>query len=43
MAYDYDVAISFLAQDEPLAKQIAGELAPLRVFMFYGAGEAGRP
>jgi|WetSurMetagenome_2_1015567.scaffolds.fasta_scaffold311080_1 hypothetical protein len=40
----YDLAISFLAADEPLAKEIADELAPLRAFVYSKAQEvvAGR-
>jgi hypothetical protein len=32
--HDYDVAISFLAKDEPLALEIRARLAPLRVFVY---------
>jgi hypothetical protein len=40
----YDVAISFLHQDEPLARTIAERLAPLRVFVYSKSQEevAGR-
>src|SRR5258708_10864086 len=43
-SYDDDVAISFLARDEPLALQIRDQLAPLRVFVYSKAQEeiAGR-
>lgn len=37
--YDYDVAISFLAADEPLALQVREALAPLRVFVYSKAQE----
>lgn len=37
--YDYDVAISFLAADEPLALQLRDALAPLRVFVYSKAQE----
>lgn len=37
--YDYDVAISFLAADEPLALQILDALSPLRVFVYSKAQE----
>jgi len=40
MAYEYDVAISFLSQDEPLALQIREALVPLRVFVFSKAQES---
>ena len=30
----FDVAISFLSQDEPLARSIAEKLAPLDVFVY---------
>src|SRR5438105_10121982 len=42
--YKYDVAISFLSRDESLAREIAEQLAPLRVFVYSKAqGEvAGR-
>jgi len=39
MAYDYDVAISFLSKDEPLALDIRERLAPLRVFVYPKAQE----
>ena len=34
MAHDYDVAISFLARDEPLALRLRDRLTPLRVFVY---------
>lgn len=34
MADHYDVAISFLSKDEPLAAQLCAALAPLRVFLY---------
>jgi hypothetical protein len=37
--YDYDVAISFLAADEPLALQVRDALAPLSVFVYSKAQE----
>lgn len=37
--YEYDVAISFLSQDEPFARQLAEALAPLRVFVYSKAQE----
>jgi hypothetical protein len=37
--YDYDVAISFLAADEPLGLQVRDALAPLRVFVYSKAQE----
>jgi hypothetical protein len=40
MSYEYEVAISFLAPDEPLARQVAEALAPLRVFVYSKAQEA---
>jgi hypothetical protein len=33
-SYEYDAAISFLAKDEPLARQIAEALVPLNVFVY---------
>lgn len=36
---NYDVAISFMAADEPFAKQIATALAPLSVFVYSKAQE----
>jgi hypothetical protein len=38
-SYDYDVAISFLAADQPLALQVSDALAPLRVFVYSKAQE----
>jgi hypothetical protein len=38
-AYDYDIAVSFLARDEPLALQIRDALAPLKVFVYSKAQE----
>lgn len=37
--YDYDLAISFLARDEPLSLEIREALAPLRVFVYSKAQE----
>jgi hypothetical protein len=39
--YDYDVAISFLIADQPLAPQVREALVPLRVFVYSNEG-AGR-
>lgn len=38
-AYDYDIAVSFLARDEPLALQIRDALAPVKVFVYSKAQE----
>lgn len=38
--YEYDVSISFLAKDEPLASQIREALAPLSVFVYSKRQEA---
>ncbi|MGE5049499.1 MAG: hypothetical protein ACM3PC_13060 [Deltaproteobacteria bacterium] len=44
MPHDYDVAISFLYRDEPLALQLREAVSPLKVFVFSKAQEeiAGR-
>jgi hypothetical protein len=44
MGHDYDVAISFLRKDEPLAVELRDRLAPRRVFVYSKAQEeiAGR-